>query len=132
MRAERAFAIDPERELGLALLDQRVMAGIGNVYKAEICLLLSASPWTPMSAVDPARVVALARRLLLTNTTRQRRFVRSTTGDTAPARRTWIYARGRAGCLRCGGEARVADQGEGVHVRPTWYCPRCQPGPHPG
>ncbi|GAB3477350.1 DNA-formamidopyrimidine glycosylase family protein [Amycolatopsis cihanbeyliensis] len=126
--AAGALAAAPERELGLALLDQRIMAGIGNLYKVEICFLLGVSPWTPVSDVDPERVVSLARKLLLANAWRHEQ---STTGELARGRRNWVYERGRHGCFRCGGRVRIATQGAGVHGRPTWFCPRCQPGPCP-
>lgn len=127
-RAAAALAAQGDRELGLALLDQRVMAGIGNLYKTEICFLLGVSPWTPVSEVDASEVVALARRLLLANAWR---FTQSTTGELARGRRTWVYERTRQGCFRCGGGVRVASQGQGTERRPTWFCPRCQPGPVP-
>lgn len=127
--AARALRNHADTEIGEALLDQRVMAGIGNVYKTEICFLLGVSPWTPVSDVDSERAVELARTLLSANA---RRNVRSTTGVLAPGRRTWVYDRTRRGCLRCGGPVRVAAQGADTRARPTWYCPRCQPGPAPG
>ncbi|MDT8914844.1 DNA-formamidopyrimidine glycosylase family protein [Amycolatopsis sp. PS_44_ISF1] len=127
-RAVAALGAEPGRELGEALLDQRVMAGVGNMYKVEICFLLGVSPWTPVSEVDLTKTVALARRLLLANAWRHEQI---TTGDPGRGRQNWVYGRGRPGCFRCGGRVRVADQGEGVRRRPTWFCPRCQPGPAP-
>ncbi|PRX51125.1 endonuclease-8 [Prauserella shujinwangii] len=127
-RAAAALAADPGRELGLALLDQRVMAGVGNLYKTEACFLLGVTPWTPVSEVDAERVVALARRLLLANAWRPEQ---STTGELARGRRNWVYERTRQGCFRCGGRVRVATQGAGREGRPTWFCPACQPGPAP-
>ncbi|WP_236791693.1 DNA-formamidopyrimidine glycosylase family protein [Amycolatopsis sp. GM8] len=126
--AAAALAADPARELGLALLDQRVMAGVGNLYKCEICFLLGVTPWVPVSEVDTAKAVALARKLLLANAWRHEQV---TTGDLARGRRTWVYERTRAGCHRCGGPVRVGTQGTDVRRRPTWYCPRCQRGPAP-
>jgi endonuclease-8 len=79
-RVTVALAADPARELGLALLDQRIMAGIGNLYKAEMCFLLKVSPWTPVAKVNPARVVVLGRKLLLANAWRHEQC---TTGDMA-------------------------------------------------
>jgi len=125
-RAVAALTADPARELGLALLDQRVMAGIGNLYKCEICFLLKVSPWTPVSEVDASQAVALGRKLLLANAWRHEQ---STTGELARGRRTWVYDRTRQGCFRCGGRVLVAWQGHDVHRRPTWFCPRCQLGP---
>ncbi|MBB3665056.1 MULTISPECIES: DNA-formamidopyrimidine glycosylase family protein [Prauserella salsuginis group] len=127
-RAVAALTADPGREIGSALLDQTAVAGIGNLYKVEICFRLGVTPWTPVSDVDVAAAVALARRLLRANATR---WEQSTTGDLARGRRTWVYERTRQGCFRCGGPVRVADQGAGIERRPTWFCPRCQHGPVP-
>jgi endonuclease VIII len=127
-RAATALAADPARELGLALLDQRIMAGVGNLYKVEICFLLGVTPWTQVSEVDPAEAVTLARKLLLANAWR---YEQSTTGELARGRRNWVYERSRQGCFRCGGRVRVGSQGHDVQHRPTWFCPRCQRGPAP-
>lgn len=126
--ATRALAARPGAELGTALLDQRVMAGVGNLYKAELCFLLGVSPWTPVREIDADRAVALARKLLPANAWR---WEQSTTGELARGRRTWVYERTRQGCFRCGGRVLVRTQGTGVEGRPTWFCPRCQPGPCP-
>lgn len=128
-RAAENLAADPARELGVALLDQRALAGVGNLYKVETCFLLGVTPWTPVSDVDPVAAVTLARKLLRANA---HRWQQSTTGELAPRRRTWVYERTRHGCFRCGGPVRVAPQGSGVEQRPTWFCPRCQQGPTPG
>ena len=127
-RAAAGLTAQPSRELGLALLDQRIMAGIGNLYKCEICFLLKVSPWTPVSEVDAGKAVTLGRKLLLANAWRHEQ---STTGDLTRGRRTWVYERTRQGCFRCGGRVLVATQGPDVQQRPTWFCPRCQPGPLP-
>jgi endonuclease-8 len=118
--AVRRLTADPGRELGPALLDQRLMAGVGNVYKSELCFLLGVSPWAPVSAVDAEKTVRLARKLLLYNALRP---VRNTTGN--PRRDMWVYGQHRRGCPRCRGEVRVVEQ----DTRLTYYCPRCQPGP---
>jgi endonuclease-8 len=118
----------PDLELGLALLEQRIMAGIGNLYKTEMCFLLGISPWAPVRVVDPNAVVALGRRLLLANAERPEQ---STTGDLARGRQHWVYQRAGKPCRRCGQRVTRAVQGEGVYARHTYYCPCCQPGPHP-
>ena len=128
-RAAPALAADPARELGLALLDQRVMAGVGNLYKCEICFLLGVTPWTPVSEVDPAKAVALGRKLLKANAWRTSQ---TTTGDLRRGREHWVYERTKQGCFRCGGRLQVASQGAGHQARPTWFCPKCQSGPAPG
>lgn len=126
--AARRLADDPHREIGLALLDQRVMAGVGNLYKAEVCFLLGVSPWSPVSDVDAVETVALCRKLLLTNAWRPQQ---STTGSLAPGRQNFVYRRDKRPCLRCGTPIRVGWQGTGTDERGTWFCPTCQPGPHP-
>ena len=118
----------PDLELGLALLEQRIMAGIGNLYKTEMCFLLGISPWAPVRVVDPNAVVALGRRLLLANAERPEQ---STTGELARGRQHWVYQRAGKPCRRCGQRVIRAVQGEGVYARHTYYCPCCQPGPHP-
>ncbi|MEU8653927.1 DNA-formamidopyrimidine glycosylase family protein [Streptomyces sp. NPDC048737] len=120
---------DPARALGEALLDQRNLAGIGNVYKSEICFLLGVTPWLPVGALPADRTAALpvfAKKLLEANRDRP---VRTTTGRSGQA----LFAYGRAGrpCLRCGTPIRVADQGDGSRERPTYWCPTCQSGPVP-
>jgi endonuclease-8 len=122
--AVRRLTADPGRELGEALLDQHLIAGIGNVYKSEVCFLLGVSPYSPVSVVDPDEAVATARKLLAQNALRP---VRNTTGDPRRGRETWVYGRQRTGCLRCGGPVAVAKQGAPPRERVTYYCPQCQP-----
>jgi endonuclease-8 len=117
----------PNVEIGIALLDQRIMAGVGNLYKTEICFLLGVAPWVPMRQVDPDAVVALARRLLLLNADRPEQ---STTGELARDKQHWVYERDGKPCRRCGARVIRAVQGNGIYARHTYYCPRCQPGPH--
>lgn len=126
--AVRRLTADPDREIGLALLDQTVMAGVGNVFKTELCFLLGVSPWTPVSGVDAEKAVALSRELLVRNALR---FDRNTTGDPRGGRGLWVYGRERRGCLRCGGRVIETRQGAGLRERVAHYCPRCQPGPGP-
>ena len=120
--AIRRLTADPARELGQTLVDQTVMAGLGNVYKSELCFLLGVSPWSPVSAVDADRTIRMARKLLRHNALRT---IRNTTGDARRGHELWVYGRDRQGCARCRGPVRVASQNERV----TYYCPHCQPGP---
>jgi endonuclease-8 len=120
---------DPARPLGEALLDQRNLAGIGNVYKSELCFLLRATPWLSagdLPAEDAARLPALAKRLLEANRDRP---ARNTTGRRE--QNLFVYGRAPRPCLRCGTPIRVADQGDGSRERPTYWCPACQRGPAP-
>jgi endonuclease VIII len=113
---------EPDREIGQALLDQTTVAGIGNVYKSEICFLLGVSPYTAVSEVDLQEAVRLGHDLLLRNATTPNR----TTTDN-PRRRLWVYG-SRTPCLRCGTRIQLTNQGEGLRERVTYHCPRCQPG----
>ncbi|MFF0968177.1 Fpg/Nei family DNA glycosylase [Streptomyces sp. NPDC003703] len=120
---------DPACPLGEALLDQRNLAGIGNVYKSELCFLLGVTPWLPVGALPAdraAKLPALARRLLEAN---RERVVRQTTG--LRGQDLFVYGRAPRPCLRCGTSVRVADQGDGSQERPTYWCPSCQAGPAP-
>ena len=120
---------DPAAEIGLALLDQRVMAGVGNLYRAEVCFLLGVSPWSPVGSLgDPGRAVTLAHTLLLRNADRPEQ---STTGELGRGREHWVYRRAGQPCRRCGTRIQTGEQGDGVYARIAYYCPRCQPGPPP-
>ncbi|WP_330282103.1 Fpg/Nei family DNA glycosylase [Streptomyces sp. NBC_00588] len=120
---------DPARSLGEALLDQRNLAGIGNVYKSELCFLLGATPWLPVGALPAdraAKLPELAKRLLEANRDRPNRI---TTGHRSQP--LFVYGRAPRPCLRCRTSVCVADQGDGSRERPTYWCPNCQTGPAP-
>jgi endonuclease-8 len=91
------------------------MAGVGNLYRAEVCFLRRLSPWTLVRDVpDPAGVIALARELLLRNADRPQQ---STTGELGRGREHWVFERGGRRCRRCGTRIRTAEQGDGVYAR---------------
>lgn len=123
-RAVERLAAQPDRDLGLALLDQTAMAGIGNLYKNELCFLLRVSPWTPVHDVDLAEVVTLARKLLLRNALRPEQ---STTGELRRGAQHWVYERRGQPCRRCHSRIESAQHGVGVDRRISYFCPRCQP-----
>jgi endonuclease-8 len=128
-RALHNLLADPARSLGEALLDQRNLAGIGNVYKSELCFLLGVTPWLPVGALPAdraAKLPALAKNLLDAN---RERPVRSTTGRRGQD--LFVYGRASRPCPRCRTSVRVADQGDGSRERPTYWCPGCQAGPVP-
>ncbi|MBA2308458.1 MAG: Fpg/Nei family DNA glycosylase [Pseudonocardiales bacterium] len=121
----RRLLAQPDTPVGLALLDQRVVAGVGNLYRCEVCFLLGVSPWAPVSALaEPARAIDLSRELLLRNADRPQQ---STTGELARGRQTWVYGRGGQPCRRCGTRVIRAEQGEDIYARVVYFCPRCQP-----
>lgn len=122
------FAAEPARPIGEALLDQRLVAGIGNVYKSELLFLNKLSPFLSVAEVpDLGALIDDAVRLLRGNLGDHNR---STTGWRQPGQRLWIYGRGGKPCRRCGARVVMCEQGaDPVTERLTYYCPTCQPAP---
>jgi endonuclease-8 len=123
--AVRRLTADPERPLGEALLDQRNLAGIGTIYRTELCFLTGYDPRTPVGAVtDPLRMVRLARSML-----DQNRHIPQicTTGDKRRGRSLWVYGRHREHCRRCGTAIERAELGQPGAERLAYWCPSCQP-----
>lgn len=119
-RAAANLAARPDRPIAEALLDQRVLAGIGNVYCNELCFVSGHLPTAPVSAVaDPRRLVSRAREMLWLN---RFRWNRCTTGDTRNGRQLWVYGRAGQPCRRCAARIDVDDSGQRV----SYWCPRCQ------
>ena len=136
--ALRRFDAVPEPGTSIAevLLDQRVAAGIGNVYKSEVLHRCRVDPFVAVQEVPEAvrrRLLEAANRLLLHNLTTTRR-----TTVAGPAGSVAVYGRARRPCPRCGTPVKMARHGE--QNRSTYWCPRCQrpgavgqvPGPGPG
>jgi len=124
--AVRRLQTEPSRPVGEALLDQRNLAGIGNLYKAETLFLRGVSPWRPVGEVAGlAELVHLAQRLLEAN---KERIGQVTTGNPARGQETWVYGRAGRPCRRCGSPIRRASQGGATEERITFWCARCQPG----
>lgn len=122
---------DDPRPIATVLLDQRIAAGIGNVYKSEILFLLGLDPRTPTSAVPLATRVAAfaeAQRLMVPNIGPRLRTRQTTTLD-APVRsaddRYFVYGRTNQPCRRCA--SLVVCFSLGDPPRWTWACPTCQP-----
>jgi endonuclease-8 len=123
--AVRRLLAVPARPLGEALLDQRSVAGIGNVVKSEVLFLERLDPWAPVATVPEASLRAAlgtARRVLQANVGGGARV---TTGDRSPGRALWVYGRAGRPCRRCG--TLVAGRRQGEQARMTYWCPRCQP-----
>ena len=111
-------------QLGNALLDQRAVAGIGNVYKSEVAFLERLDPWAPIAVFEDDELVSAlrtARRLLQANT---RGGARVTTGSGLRGQSLWVYGRSGRPCRQCGTPIRQERQGE--LARLTYWCPRCQ------
>lgn len=118
-----------------ALLDQRLVAGIGNVYKSEVLFLAGLHPETPASAVplaSLARVLEIARGLLADNVVpgsaagiQTYRSLRRSDRRADPADSLWVYSRTGRPCRRCG--AAIRSMKMGLDARTTYWCPTCQP-----
>ncbi|WP_036426867.1 MULTISPECIES: endonuclease VIII Nei2 [Mycobacterium] len=117
------LAADPHRCIAEALLDQRVLAGIGNIYCNELCFVSGHLPTAPVSDVaKPLRLVTRAREMLWAN---RLRWNRTTTGDTRAGRQLWVYGRAGQPCRRCAtGIERQGPDGSSERVR--YWCPACQ------
>jgi endonuclease VIII len=125
--AVRRLRADPARPVGEALLDQRNLAGIGTLYRAETLFLRGVSPWRAVADVDGlTELVTLARRLLDAN---KERIGQVTTGNRARGQETWVYNRAGQPCRRCGTPVSKAGQGAAPEERNIFWCPRCQPAP---
>lgn len=122
--AVRRLRAAPDRPAGEALLDQRNLAGIGNLYKAETLFLRGVSPWRNVGEIDDlGRLVELARQLLDANKARGGQV---TTGNPARGAETWVYGRAGRPCRRCGTLIQRAEQGQATEERITYWCPSCQ------
>ncbi len=130
----RARAADPIAEV---LLNQRVVAGIGNVFKSEILFMAGLDPFTLVSGLadaDLERIVDLAREQLTANVmsrsqTLSRATGRRTTRSLDPNAKLWVYSRGGKACRRCG--AVIQSKKAGLDARLTYWCPACQLRPFP-
>jgi endonuclease-8 len=128
----------PEDELGHALLRQHVLAGVGNVYKSEICFLLGLSPFRKVATLSQQEVkdiVESAQRLMAANVLEDsggqivtyQGFKRRTTRKADPGESLWVYGRKNEPCRRCGTLIQRCLQGP--NARSTYWCPVCQPLP---
>jgi endonuclease-8 len=126
-RAVANLRAQPDRPIAEALLDQRNLAGIGNLYKCEVLFLERLHPWTRVRDVgDLDHVVTTAYRLLRANRDHPEQ---STTGHLERGREHWVYGRAGEGCLRCRTPILRAEQGAPPYARSSYWCPKCQPAP---
>ena len=122
--AVRRLSRAPRAAIGEALVDQRNLAGIGNLYKSEVLFLRGIDPWRPVGDIDDLdAIVSLAQRLLDAN---KERVGQVTTGVRRRGEETWVYGRAGRPCRRCGTPVRSAAQGGAPQERVTFWCPSCQ------
>ena len=144
LEAARRRLRDPARagrSIAEAITDQRVVAGLGNVYKSEVLWIERVNPFALVGDVDDAtleRVLKTSRQLLVVNARRSRGPERVTTvgpsgrrDPLADGEPLWVYRRVGRPCRRCGGPIRSARQGADL-PRSTYWCARCQAEPAGG
>ena len=136
---QQRAATHPEDEIANVLLNQRVIAGLGNVYKSEVAFAARVHPFRQMSTITPDEMLQMAdvsQRYLRANvidgssTTGGDAIVtytgmRRTTGASNEKNRLWVYGRRGQECRRCGALVEMRKQGPGA--RSTYWCPACQP-----
>lgn len=130
--ALRRIRAHPARAIGDALLDQRALAGIGNVFKSEILFMARVNPFAPVSEIDDetvGRVVDVARQQLRANVLDRSRSLapargRRTTNSLHPGKGLWVYERSGQPCRKCGNTIQFRKTG--LEARGTYWCPQCQ------
>ncbi|HUQ92546.1 MAG TPA: DNA-formamidopyrimidine glycosylase family protein [Bryobacteraceae bacterium] len=133
--AKESIAAHPDLEVGIALLSQSIVAGLGNVFKSEVCFASNVHPFRTVASLSPDELqtlVANARKFMLGNVTDGSgdRIVtytsfRRTTGRANPSERLWVYGRRGELCRNCG--AAIESRKQGIDARVTFWCPQCQP-----
>src|SRR5688572_21044280 len=127
--ALRRLRAEPSAEIGMALLDQRNLAGLGNLYRTEVLFLRGLTPWVAVGDVpDLPALVEKGRRLMLAN---RGHWEQSTTGSLRRGEDHWVFERAGRPCRRCGTRIVSATQGGAPYERLSYWCPRCQLGPAP-
>jgi len=122
------LAARPDMDVADALLDQRALAGIGNVFKSEVLFAARVSPFTQVGALSAdqfARIVTIAARQMRANVGDTAASGRNTTNRLDPSARLWVYGRRGLPCRRCG--APIQRTRQGPDTRATYWCERCQP-----
>ena len=116
---KRLRAVEQSRAVGDALLDQRLVAGIGNMWKAECLWAAAVSPWRPLAAVSDEELL----RVLDAARNKMKGRLEGVRG------RSQVYRRAGRPCPRCGEAIRSWPQGDGARI--AYWCPRCQVGEDP-
>lgn len=125
----------PDLEIGVSLLTQSLLSGIGNVYKSETCFSCGINPFRQVGSLTEAELnclVSQARKLMLANVAQSSSAsivtyipLRRTTGRANPSERLWVYRRTGEPCRRCG--SAIASRKQGIDARTSFWCPQCQP-----
>jgi endonuclease-8 len=134
-RLAEVGAAHPDAEIAVVLLNQRVLAGLGNVYKSEVAFAAGVNPFRAMSTITPRemeKMVEVSQRYMQANVLDGSGDGivtyfgnRRTTGNSNRDDRLWVYGRQGQECRRCGAAIMMRKQGE--QARSTYWCPECQP-----
>jgi endonuclease-8 len=124
----------PDLEVGVALLTQSIVAGLGNVFKSEVCFASGVNPFRTIGSLAPAELKTLvsnARKFMLSNVAESAEDqivtytgFRRTTGHANPSERLWVYGRRGEPCRRCG--SAILSRKQGLDARVTFWCAQCQ------
>jgi endonuclease-8 len=130
--AAQGLKKDGRRAIADVLLNQRVVAGIGNIFKSETLFVAGIDPFTPaadLSDTDLVRIVGIARELLRANAVDRKRLSPArgirTRDSLDPRAARWVYGRGGKPCRTCG--TLIEARKTGADARITYWCPNCQP-----
>jgi endonuclease VIII len=125
----------PHLDVGVALLSQSVLAGLGNVFKSEVCFAARVNPFRKVQSLtilETADLMKFAREFMLANVTETSNDhpvtytgFRRTTRRADSSERLWVYKRARQPCRVCG--ANILSKKQGEEARITFWCPQCQP-----
>ena len=124
--AMRRLRERPDEPIAELILNQRVVAGIGNEYKSEVLFMARVSPFAAAGTLDDAalqRILRTARKVMQANV-RKTSPARITTFSLDPRQSRYVYGRAGKPCRRCG--APIEMTRTGAHARLTFWCPRCQ------
>ena len=122
----RARLVEQTSPIAQVITHQRVIAGIGNVYKSEVLFLEKVHPWTPTGELSDQALVAIADRARKLMSVNVSSGARTTTVERGGDRTTWVYDRAGLACRRCSTQIESDSLGD----RATYWCPGCQPGPY--
>lgn len=130
LRALREYGrTHPDAEIGNVLLNQRVIAGIGNIFKSEIAFAAKVNPFRQMQTISDLeleRIAEIAQFYMQANVAEAKgEGARGTTGAMDRGARLWVYRRQGRECRRCG--AIIEMRRQGIGARSTYWCPSCQP-----
>lgn len=126
--AKRRIRERADTEIADALLNQRVVSGIGNEYKSEVLFIAKVNPFTKVRDVTDEQldnILKIARKVMVANV-EKRTMQRVTTFSLDARHNQYVFGRGNKPCRRCGTPIAYAKQGK--DVRGTYWCPRCQVG----